>query len=113
MNFAAVPKVSGSFQVCVLAKNFRLTSMKREMLMIAWSVSLNTSLQVRTLPGGLVSSTSLDRKLEMSATVQSVFERRAWKKLAVMLFFSRVWIIKSGSRTNQFIQNEVRKNYVE
>lgn len=46
--------------------------MKREMLMIAWSVSLNTSLQVRTLPGGRVSSAFLDRKLEMSATVQSV-----------------------------------------
>lgn len=49
-----------------------LTSMKREMLMMAWSVSLNTSLQVRAVPGGRRSSACLDRKLEMSATVQSV-----------------------------------------
>lgn len=87
--------------------------MKREMLMIASSVSLNTFLQVRTLPGGLVSSTFLDRKLEMSATVQWVFDSLAWKKLAVMLFFSRVWFIKSGQRTNQFTKNDVRQNYVE
>lgn len=46
--------------------------MKREMLMMAWSVSLNTSLQVMALPGGRGSSVCLDRKLETSATVQSV-----------------------------------------
>lgn len=51
---------------------YTLTSMKREMLIIAWSVSLNTSLQVRTLPGGLGSSACLDRKLERSFTVQPV-----------------------------------------
>lgn len=46
--------------------------MKREMLMMAWSVSLKTSLQVMALPGGRGSSTCLDRKLETSTTVQSV-----------------------------------------
>lgn len=49
-----------------------LTSMKWEILMMAWSVSLNTSLQVRALPGVLGPAAFLDRKLEMSATVQSV-----------------------------------------
>lgn len=46
------------------------TSMKREMLMMASSVSLNTSLQVRA-PSSL-SDGSLDRKVVTSATVQLV-----------------------------------------
>lgn len=44
--------------------------MKREMLMMAWSVSLNTSLQVRAPLS--FSDGSLDRKFVTSATVQSV-----------------------------------------
>lgn len=61
------------------------------MLMMAWSVSLKTSLQVKAVPWGCVSCEYLVRKLETSSTVHS--EPASWelKKLPVPLFFSRVW----------------------
>lgn len=65
--------------------------MKRDMLMMAWSVSLKTSLQVKAVPWGRVSSECLVRKLETSSTVHSVPASWEVKNLAVPLFFSRVW----------------------
>ena len=55
------------------------TSMKREMLVTAWSVSLNTSLQVRAVPGARGAVDCLARKLERSSTVHDVPTSCAWK----------------------------------
>ena len=66
--------------------------MKREMLLMASSVSLKMSLQVRALPGGRLSSAFLMRKSETSAAVHFVWDRWSWKMLAVALFLSRVWM---------------------
>lgn len=68
-----------------------LTSMKREMVCTAWSVSLKTSLQVKAEPAGRGSSDALDRKLETSDTRHSVPLSWLLKKEALALFWSRVW----------------------
>ena len=62
--------------------------MKREMLLMASSVSLKMSLQVRALPGGRLSSAFLMRKSETSAAVHFVWDRWSWKMLAVALFLT-------------------------
>ncbi len=72
-----------------------LTSMKRDMLIMAWSISLKTSRHVNAVSWVRVSSECLDKKLITSSTLHWVPANWALKTLAVALFRRSVCVWKN------------------
>lgn len=86
-----------------------LTSMKREMVWMAWSLSLKASLQVYAVPAGLLSSEAFDRKFATSETRHSVPLSCAFRNAAPTLLWSKFCNQNTSSYVSVYTDTE-RKN---